>query len=194
MAISKEKRDHIITHYTDHTIRELASMHSVSTSTVQRVIAQAKSQQESMKNDANASSNTNTDTDTQAQVVPGDTDSTPASNNNDHFQYTPDIPEDQKEVLLLDEDAGMGKLLQGLKDEDPFQSLVDEQQESNNNNGATNASDAATNAPALPVTDDMMGGGADQGELDAMIESLIGEPATPSGGSKHSSKRKKKHN
>ena len=187
MAISKDKKDHIITHYTDHTIRELASMHSVSTSTVQRVIVQAKSQQESMKNDANVTTS-NTDTDT--QVVPGDTD----SNNNDHFQYTPDLPEDQKEVLLLDEDAGMGKLLQGLKDEDPFQSLVDEQQESNNNNGATNASDAATNAPALPVTDDMMGGGADQGELDAMIESLIGEPATPSGSSKHSSKRKKKHN
>ena len=187
MAISKDKRDHIITHYTDHTIRELASMHSVSTSTVQRVIAQAKSQQESMKNDANASSNTNTDTDT--QVVQGDTDNTPASN--DHFQYTPDVPEDEKEVLLLDEDAGMGKLLQGLQDEDPFQSLVDEQQQENN----TNAPDTATNAPAttpLPATDDIVGGGADQGELDAMIESLLGEPATPSGGtSKHSSRRKK---
>ena len=186
MAISKDKRDHIITHYTDHTIRELANMHSVSTSTVQRVIAQAKSQQESMKNDANASSNTNTDTDT--QVVQGDTDNTPASN--DHFQYTPDVPEDEKEVLLLDEDAGMGKLLQGLQDEDPFQSLVDEQQQENN----TNAPDTATNAPAttpLPATDDMMGGRADQGELDAMIESLLGEPATASGTSKHSSKRKK---
>ena len=90
MAISKDKRDHIITHYTDHTIRELANMHSVSTSTVQRVIAQAKSQQESMKDDANASSNTNTDTNTQAQVVPSDTDSAPAGNNNDHFQYVPD--------------------------------------------------------------------------------------------------------
>lgn len=187
MAISKDKKDHIITHYTDHTIRELASMHSVSTSTVQRVIAQAKSMQESMKNDANVTtSNTNTDTDT--KVVPGDTDNTPASN--DHFQYTPDLPEDQKEVLLLDEDAGMGKLLQGLKDDDPFQSLVDEQQQESNT-AASEALPAATNTPpataTLPAADDM----ADQEGLDAMIESLLGEPAATSGGSKISSKRKK---
>ena len=183
MAISKDKRDHIITHYTDHTIRELASMHSVSTSTVQRVIAQAKSQQESMKDDANASSNTNTDTNTQAQVVPSDTDSAPAGNNNDHFQYVPDLPEDQKEVLELHEDTGMSKLLQGLEDEDPFQSLVDEQQQESNT-AASEPPPAATNTPAtatLPAADDM----ADQEGLDAMIESLLGEPAATS------SKRKK---
>ena len=190
MAISKDKRDHIITHYTDHTIRELANMHSVSTSTVQRVIAQAKSQQESMKNDANTTSSMNTDADAQAQIVPGDTDSAPAGNNNDHFQYVPDLPEDQKEVLELHEDTGMSKLLQGLEDEDPFQSLVDEQQQESNT-AASEPLPAATNTPAtatLPAADDM----ADQDGLDAMIESLLGEPtAATSGGSKISSKRKK---
>ena len=182
MAISKDKRDHIITHYTDHTIRELASMHSVSTSTVQRVIAQAKSQQESMKNDANTTSSMNTDADAQAQIVPGDTDSAPAGNNNDHFQYVPDLPEDQKEVLELHEDTGMSKLLQGLQDEDPFKSLVDEQQQESNT--ASEPPPAATNTPAtatLPAADDM----ADQEGLDAMIESLLGEPTAAS------SKRKK---
>jgi hypothetical protein len=142
-----------------------------------------------MKNDANATSNTNTDTNTQAQVVPSDTDSAPAGNNNDHFQYVPDLPEDQKEVLELHEDTGMSKLLQGLEDVDPFKSLVDEQQQESNT--ASEQPPAATNTPAtatLPAADDM----ADQDGLDAMIESLLGEPtAAASGGSKISSKRKK---
>ena len=48
MAVSKAIRDAIFTNYSDMTVRQMADLHKISTSTVQRIIKDAKAQQTSM--------------------------------------------------------------------------------------------------------------------------------------------------
>lgn len=194
MAVSKAIRDAIFTNYSDMTVRQMADLHKISTSTVQRIIKDAKAQQTSMaETAANNTAVANQSEQSQQQQTDGSnnatTESAPAPTQNSHFDYVPDLPVDQKEILELDDDGGMSTLLKGLKDEDPFAELVEQQAEDSSSNDAPPVATAA--ASAAPVDDVFAAPLQDDNELESMIQSLIATEPTTTLGTKKSNNNNK---
>jgi hypothetical protein len=160
---------------------------------VQRIIKDAKAQQTSMAetaaNSAAASQSEQHQQQQQQQTDVGNgttTESAPAPTQNSHFDYVPDLPVDQKEILELDDDGGMSALLKGLKDDDPFAELAEQKAEDSSSNDAPSVAAAA----AAPADDVFSAPLQDDNELESMIQSLIATEPTTTLGQKKSNSNK----
>ena len=108
MTISSDVKQRVKTEYTDKTIAQLAKENSVSTSSIQRIIREAKTEQSTMK-EAHAAATGGGEGAVAAAAAGADD----AMDN--PFMFVPDTPLDQKEQIQLDSDGHMSFVVQNTR-------------------------------------------------------------------------------
>ena len=113
MTISSDVKQRVKTEYTDKTISQLAKENSVSTSSIQRIIREAKTEQSTMREAHTAATGG-------GESAVATTATAGADDADNPFMFVPDTPLDQKEQIQLDTDGHMSSLLSKIPEPDPF--------------------------------------------------------------------------